>query len=293
MTWVKEMRIIGELSGIEIGDNVGTHIMGIINLSPGSFYQRSVKTTSLEIQSQLEKLIEEKADFIDVGAISTAPSFLYNEKDNISETTEIERLALFFNIYHGMGITIPISVDTQSAKTANYALSKGATIINDISGFKSDPRLPSVISDYNASAIVMACRKRPGDVFRISEIITELKNSLDLGLDADIERTKMVIDPGLGGWVPQRHIEDDYLIISNLLRFRRLNQCILLGISRKSFIGKVLKAAPEKRLWGSLAATSIAVLKGVHVIRTHDVKETKDACLVVDFLRRFNEKETS
>lgn len=287
------MHIIGELGGIKIGDNTDTRIMGVINLSPGSFYKKSVKITYSEIKMKLEKMIEEEADFIDIGAISTAPSYLYNQNDVISETTEIERLTRFFKAYNDIGESIPISVDTQSAKTANYALTQGATIINDISGFKSDPQLPSVISDHDASAIVMACRKIPGDVFKASEIIIELQNSINLGLNAEIKRTKIVIDPGLGGWVPQRQIEDDFSIISNLPSFRKLNQCILVGISRKSFIGKVIKANPEERLWGSLAATSIAVLKGVHIIRTHDVKETKDTCLIADFLRRIDEKETS
>ncbi|MFX0174057.1 MAG: dihydropteroate synthase [Candidatus Hodarchaeota archaeon] len=285
--------IKGKLGEKSVGDNESTRVMGVINLSPGSFFKGSVKTTILEIQLQLEKIVEEGADFIDVGAKSSAPNFIYDSKDEISESTERNRLSHFFNIYHDMGIDTPVSVDTQSAKIADFALSREATIINDISGFKSDPHLPSVISDHSASAIIMSCRNKPGDVFLIPEIIIELKKSLILGINAGIEKKRIVIDPGIGSWVPQRQIDNDYSIIANLLKLRKLKQCILIGISRKSFIGKILNVPPEKRLWGSLAATSIAVLNGVHVIRTHDVRETKDACIITDFIKKISEKETS
>ncbi|MFX0184111.1 MAG: dihydropteroate synthase [Candidatus Hodarchaeota archaeon] len=287
------MLIKGKLGEIPVGDTESTRVMGIINLSPGSFYKGSVKTTLSEIRLQLEKIVKEGADFVDVGAISSAPVFIYNDKDKISKSTELKRLSFFFKIFHEIGIDIPISVDTQSAKIADYALSKGATIINDISGFKSDSRLPSVISDHDASAIIMSCHHKPGDVFSIPDIKIELKKSLDLGINAGIKKDRIIIDPGIGGWVPHRQVEDDYLIINNLRKFRELKQCILLGISRKSFIGKILNVPPDKRLWGSLAATSIAVLNGVHVVRTHDVRETKDACIIVDFIKKVSEKETS
>jgi dihydropteroate synthase len=287
------MIIKGKLGEKSVGDNESTQVMAVINLSPGSFFKGSVKTTLSEIQLQLEKIVEEGADFIDVGAISSAPAFIYDSNDEISESTERNRLSHFFNIYHDIGIDIPVSVDTQSAKIADFALSREATIINDISGFKSDPHLPSVISDHSASAIIMSCRKKPGDVFLIPEIIFELKKSLILGINAGIEKKRIIIDPGIGSWVPQRQIEDDYSIIANLLKFRKLKQCILIGISRKSFIGKILNVPPEERLWGSLAATSIAVLNGVHIIRTHDVRETKDACIIADFIKKISEKETS
>ncbi|MFX0151812.1 MAG: dihydropteroate synthase [Candidatus Hodarchaeota archaeon] len=282
--------ILGEKS---VGDNESTRVMGVINLSPGSFFRGSVKTTVSEIRLQLEKIVEEGADFVDVGAISSAPSFIYDSKEKISESTEMKRISHFFNIYHEIGIDIPVSVDTQSAKIADFALSREATIINDISGFKSDPALPSVISDHSASAIIMSCHNNPGDVYLIPEIISELKKSLILGINAGIEKKRIIIDPGIGSWVPQRQIEDDYSIIANLLKLRKLKQCILIGISRKSFIGKILNVPPEERLWGSLAATSIAVLNGAHVVRTHDVRETKDVCIITEFIKRISEKETS
>ncbi|MFW9903090.1 MAG: dihydropteroate synthase [Candidatus Thorarchaeota archaeon] len=279
------MQIIGKLGPIEVGDNVGTRVMAVMNLSPSSFFKGSIKKSETEIQSHLENVINKGADFIDVGAISSAPTFLYEKREFISTNTEIDRFAFFFKVYKEINAEIPISIDTQSSKVAEYALSQGATIINDISGFKSDPKLVDVISKYSASGIVMACHQIPGDVFSIDDVLEELENSIQLGIDAGIEKSRIIIDPGLGGWVPQRQIENDYNLIKHLTKLRELKHCILVGISRKSFIGKVLNAPPEERLWGSLAATTVAILNGAHIIRTHDVKPTKDVCIITDYMK--------
>ncbi|MFX0084512.1 MAG: dihydropteroate synthase [Candidatus Hodarchaeota archaeon] len=290
------MEIKGKLGGITIGDNIKTRIMGVINLSPASFFKGSIKQSKKEIISQLLNMVESKADFIDIGAISSAPAFLYNQQENLSEHEEIMRLSKFFAIYKEIGPNIDISVDTQSSKVANYALANGATIINDISGFKADKILPRIISDYDASAIIMSCKKRPGDVFLVPDILRELEKSINLGNNAGITPYKIVIDPGLGGWVSERDAKDDFMIINQLQEFRKLNHCILVGISRKSFIGKILSVSPEqilppeKRLWGSLAATTIAVLKGAHIVRTHDVQATREVCIISDYMKKLDEK---
>lgn len=290
------MEIRGQLGGVMIGDYMKTRIMGVINLSPTSFFKGSIKQSKKEIGSQLLNMVEFKADFIDIGAISSAPVFLYKQQEKLSENEEIKRFSNFFAIYKEIGLNIDISVDTQSSKVANYALSNGATIINDISGFKTDSKLPRIISDYDASAVIMSCRKQPGDVFSISDMIRELKKSIKLGIKAGITSSKMVVDPGLGGWVPERKAKDDFMIINHLQEFRKLNHCILVGISRKSFIGKILSVSPEqslppeKRLWGSLAATTIAVLKGAHIVRTHDVYATKDICIITDYMKELDKK---
>ncbi|MFX1286170.1 MAG: dihydropteroate synthase [Promethearchaeota archaeon] len=284
------MLIKGRLGNIEVGDRVRTHLMAIINLSPSSFFKGSIKQSEDEIRFYLEHIIEGGADFIDIGAISSAPAFLYKGKEKVSESTEIDRLSYFFKVYNEMGLNIPISVDTQSSITAEYALSQGTTIINDISGFKSDPKLPYVVSEYSASAIVMACRRVPGDVFSIKEVLIELGNSIQLGVNAGIEKSRIIIDPGLGSWVTTRQTENDYKLIVNLAKLRELKHCILVGISRKSFIGKILNVPPEKRLWGSLAATTVAILNGAHIIRTHDIKATKDVCLITDYIKNFQKK---
>ncbi|WP_455464446.1 dihydropteroate synthase [Candidatus Hodarchaeum mangrovi] len=283
--------ITGNLGGVKIGDNVNPLIMGIINLSPTSFYKKSILHSREEIISHLIQMEKHKANFVDVGATSSAPTHLYENRASISLEREIEILKTFFDALKEINLKIPISIDTQSSKTADFALSHGASIINDISGFKYDSNMPSVISEYNASTIIMACMNNPGDVFNIEEIKLALKNSISLGIDANIDKNKIIIDPGIGGWIPERNHIHDCNILWNLPEFRCLNQGILVGISRKSFIGKILGVTPEYRLWGSLAATTIAILKGAHVIRTHDVQETRDVSLVSDFFKCRFEKE--
>ena len=168
------MEIKGKLGGIIIGDSVKTRIMGVINLSSTSFYKGSIMKTKKEIESKIQYMTDNKADFIDIGTISSAPAFLYEDYEESNEETEIKRLSKFFEIFNEMGSKIDISVDTQSSKVAEYALSHGASIINDITGFKADGNLPRVIADYNASTIVMSCKSNPGDVYLVKDIIIEL-----------------------------------------------------------------------------------------------------------------------
>ncbi len=278
--------INGELGGLKLGDNYDPIIIGVINLSPTSFYKGSVNENSDAIKNKINQLIKEGVDIIDVGAISSAPSFLYKESEVISVETEIKRLGTFFKAIEDINISVPISVDTQSHKTAQFALENGVTIINDISGLKVDTNMANTISNSNASVILMACRDRPGDVFKPLEIIVELEKSIELGVSAGIPRSNIIIDPGLGSWTSQRNEYDDYTIINQLEELRVMNQCILVGISRKSFIGAILEVPPEERLWGSLAATSIAIMNGAHTVRTHDVRATKDACLVANYIKK-------
>ncbi|MHA1214600.1 MAG: dihydropteroate synthase [Candidatus Hodarchaeales archaeon] len=278
------MNIKGKLGGVPIGSDYNTFIMGIINLSPTSFFKRSIFTHKKALSEQIISMIEAGADCIDVGALSTAPRHVYSTEEKFSDKVEIDRLKLFFEVMEDISENIPISVDTKSSKTAEFSLSRSATIINDISGFKSDPKLPSVIADHEASAVIMACKKTPGDVYELDDIKLALRESIAAGEKAEINTNNIVVDPGLGAWVPERNHLHDYHIIKHLEELSELNHCILVGISRKSFIGKILNAPPEKRLWGSLAATTIAILNGAHVIRTHDVIETKHIALVTDFI---------
>ncbi|MHA1236355.1 MAG: dihydropteroate synthase [Candidatus Hodarchaeales archaeon] len=286
MTINQKNIIKGELGGLKLGDNYDPIIIGVINLSPTSFYKGSVNENLDAIENSINQLIEEGVDIIDVGAISSAPSFLYKESEVKSTEMEIKRLIAFFKAIEDLNISVPISVDTQSHKTAQFALENGATIINDISGLKADTNMANTISNSNASVILMACRDQPGDVFKLLEIIVELEKSIKLGVSAGIPRSNIIIDPGLGSWISQRNEHDDYTIINQLDELRILNQCILVGISRKSFIGAILDVPPEKRLWGSLAATSIAIMRGAHTVRTHDVRATKDACLVANRIKK-------
>jgi dihydropteroate synthase len=160
----------------------------------------------------------------------------------------------------------------------------GAHIINDISGLKNDANMAKIISDFNAPAILMATKKFPGDCLTFSETKAALVESISLAEDSGIN--ELVIDPGVGRWIPEKTHECDLVLLNNFERFRTIGRPILVAVSRKSFIGSVLGIPePSGRLAGTLACTAIAVYKGAHVVRTHDVKETMDIVRMAEAVR--------
>jgi dihydropteroate synthase len=175
-------------------------------------------------------------------------------------------------------------VDTQRSKVAEAALNKGADAVNDVSGFKTDPKLPKVVAEYDAPAILMAAIEKPGDAQKISEVRESLKSSLQISRDAGIDPMKIIIDPGIGFGKPY---ESDLALIRELIRLKTLQKPIMVAVSRKSFIGQVLDLKnPEDRLTGSLAATALAVFNGANAIRTHDVKQTKETVKVAEAIAK-------
>ena len=181
-------------------------------------------------------------------------------------------------------VDAPISVDTQSAEVAELALEGGARMINDVSGFKTDPELARVVSESDCSAILMATKERPGDVRSVEEVKLALADSLKVCERHGIDPEKVVIDPGIGFG---KGAELDLRILSDLQELSDLNRPVCVGVSRKSFIGEILNLDdPADRLGGSLAATAIAVVNGASVVRTHDPEETLHAVRVAEAIRR-------
>lgn len=279
------MSIKTEISGIEIGDHTSVKVVGVVNLSQQSFYKQSITTKPDEVSRKVEKFIEEGAHIIDIGARSTAPG-----TRSISVEEELNRLLPSLKIILN-NFDIPISVDTQYASIAEKSLKIGATIINDVSGFRTDPDIMKTIVDYDAKTIIMATKEKPGDCIGIDNIIYELDKSIgdieNLGLRPD----KIIIDPGIGKWIPEKIYTYNLEIIDKLSEFRVLNKPILVAISRKSFIGDVLGYPdPKDRLMGTLACTSIAIYNGAHMVRTHDVKETLDIIKMSRAFRKYSKK---
>jgi len=272
------MKIKGKIANIPVGDDSRVIVVGVINVSPESFYKGSIVKSEKDLQKKAMKMIEEGVDIIDVGAMSTAPGV-----PQIPLSDERERMIFAIRILREI-VDIPISADTFRAKVAEAALKEGAAIINDVSGLKADERMAQIISEYNASTIVMAAEKKPGDVGSISKIRSALRKSLQIAVNAGISHESIIIDPGIGFG---KSVSEDLYILRNLSRLRFLCKPILVGVSRKSFIGKVLNLKdPDERLIGSLAATAIAVYNGAHLIRTHDVKETLQAVKIAEAIRR-------
>ena len=281
--------ISGMMGNLAVGDEYPVRLVGIVNLSTASFYKNSISNME-NLEINIRKMIEEGADCIDIGAQSTRPVQIYGGEGRVDEVTERDMIKKALIIVKDMLEQYPnveFSIDTVRSSVAEEGLKIGVRIINDISGFKKDEKMAKTISDFDASAVVMAAHKEPGDVYKIPDIINELKRSIEIGIENNISPEKIIIDPGVGSW-EARPYHYDFGIIKRLQEFRVLSKPIYVGISRKTSIGKVLNnAPPEDRLFGSIGATVVAVMNGAHVVRTHDVKPTLDAIRVSETIIRY------
>ena len=257
-----------------------TRFMGIINISPDSFYEQSRCNSTDEVLAKAEKMKREGADFLDIGAESSRPG-----SNPISEQEEIDKLIPVISSLVKI-IDIPISVDTYKPTVAKEALQAGAKIINDITGLQKYPEMADVISKFKAGVILMhmqgapiTMQKNPSYKNVIQEVKEFLEQSVKISKAAGIFSDQIAIDPGIGFGKDQKH---NLEILSKLEKFIELGNPILIGVSRKSFIGNILKLPPEGRLEGSLAASVIGVTKGASIVRTHDIKETRNAIKVTE-----------
>ncbi len=277
------------VGGLKVGDNYPVRIIGVINVSPESFYKQSIKVRREEIINEALEQLKEGASIIDIGGRSTAPYL----KTDIPLEEEARRAVQAVKALREAGIKALISIDTTSSKVAEEAINAGADIVNDISGLKKDPEMLDVIKEYEVPAIIAAYPTKTVEELDPVKAVTEaLSESLELAKLKDINIERLVIDPAIGFIRPKNmpwYIWDS-TVIGRLTELRPLNRPILVGVSRKSFLGAITgKENPEDRLPASLAATAIAVCNGAHLIRTHDVKETKDAVRVAEFIKKLRE----
>jgi dihydropteroate synthase len=268
--------------------------MGVINVSPESFYKGSVTTQIDAIRRCAESMVVDGAAIIDVGAMSTAPYL----STQISLEEEILRLESAVRVINDT-VHLPISVDTTRAEAAESAIKMGAKIINDVTGLKGDPQMAKIIAEYDVSTILMAHDSKDSRDDPITRIKAALAESLTLSHTAGIDDEKIVVDPGLGffrkegkgiGFSPTKDLPWyawDCTVIRELSKLRDLGRPLCVSASRKSFIGKILgHDRPEERLIGSLAAAAIATFNGAHLIRTHDVRESVEAVKMAENIRR-------
>ena len=260
---------------LEIGDNYPTIVMGVLNLSPESFYKGSVYENEKKIELGIKNMVNNGAVILDLGARSTAP---WSEKITIEE--EINRMESAMNtVCKIIPDNIILSIDTQYRSVAQRALEistkfKKKIIVNDVSCLKTDPGLADFVVENDLPIILMASQEVPGDLLTIDEIKHEFNKTIELLENRGYDGKKIILDPGIGRWVDKKTPEFDLKIIGNLDKLLPLNKPILVAVSRKSFIGAILNISePEKRLDGTLSATAIAIYKGAHIIRTHDVSQ--------------------
>jgi len=274
---------VNKLGTVSVGDSNPVRIMGILNTSPESFYKKSISITKQRIVDVVNKMEEEGADFIDVGGMSTAPYLSTMVPEKIEMTRIVNAVKTIQRITN-----LPISVDTCRAAVAKEALELGVDIINDVTGLKYDPSMPKIIEKYYPSLILCAYSKKIITGNQLLETRQLFKKSLEIAKSVKIPRTKIVLDPAIGFFrkkgknsfftkINSDWVKRDLLILENL-RSIKLNMPLLVSVSNKSFIGKILKKEnPSDRLAGSLAAEVVCVLNGANIIRTHNVAETKEA----------------
>jgi dihydropteroate synthase len=267
-----------DICGIKVGDRYPAHVMGVINLSPESFYEGSVVNSDSALEVAL-KMVEEGATFLDLGARST-----WRYAEIINRKEELERILPVIENLEG-NVDAVISVDTMFSDIAEEALKRGAQIINDVSGFTADPQMIEVVADYGCPAIVMASRKVPGDLLGMDSIIEALDSIIQAAEAGGVAPEKLILDPAIGRWIDEKLPIYDFETLDDFERLKIFEKPLLAALSRKSFIGEVLEKPANERLYGSLAATAIAVYKGAHIIRTHDVPETLDVVKLSGALR--------
>jgi len=265
-----------------------TAVMGIINLSPDSFYSRNTHTTSCDVFNAAEKMIHDGVHILDVGAESSRPG-----SRGISVKLELERLLPVITKLT-KEFNVPISVDTYKPEVASVVLQEGATVINDISGLRAGYKMANVISHHNAGVVLMHMKGTPEKMQKnpcyedvCAEVINFLSQRVELAEDAGINSCSIAIDPGIGFGKTLTHNID---LISNLDQLKVLGKQILLGVSRKSLIGDILNLEPAERLEGSIAAGIVGVINGANILRVHDVGPTVRAVRIANNLIKANLK---
>ncbi len=281
---------MNKLGPIHVGNSNPVRIMGILNTSPESFYKKSISIGKERIRDTVSRMEDEGADFIDVGGMSTAPYL----STMISEKTETSRIIKAVKIIQQTS-NLPISVDTSRATVAEEALELGVDIINDVSGLKYDPMMPKTIEKYCPSLVLCAYSKKTITGNQILKTKYLLKESLKIAKSANIPKSKIVLDPAIGFFrkagkgflftkINSDHVQRDLFILKNL-RSIKLDNPILVSVSNKSFIGKILKKKnPIDRIYGSIAAELVAIRNGADIIRTHNVDKTKNAMAIAQKL---------
>jgi dihydropteroate synthase len=260
--------------------------MGVLNATPDSFSDGGRFLSLESALAQAERMINEGADIIDIGGESTRPG-----SDFVSEQEEMDRVIPVIERLSSTTST-PISIDTTKAAVARAALSAGAEIVNDISGLRFEPQIANEAARTGAGLVLMHSRGTPKDMQQLppaenilDEVISGLHESVRVASERGVPRENIAIDPGIGFG---KTVEQNLELIAKLDQIARefTEFPILIGTSRKSFLGKLLGGVPaDQRLSSSLATVVAAVLNGAHIVRVHDVKPTIEALKIADATR--------
>jgi dihydropteroate synthase len=265
-----------------------TYIMGVLNVTPDSFSDGGKFATVDAAIEQAIQMVSSGVDIIDIGGESTKPG-----ATPVDEVTELARvIPVIEGIRQHPDIqSIPISIDTTKASVARSAIAAGADIINDVSGGQFDDRMFATVAQLDVPYVMMHMRGTPATMQKLTdyedvvgEILAFFETQIDRAVQAGIDRAKIILDPGIGF---AKQYQQSIEIIRHLDRFEILDLPLLVGVSRKSFIGKILdQPDPERRLWGTSAACCAAIARGTDILRVHDVAEMVDVSRVADAMFR-------
>ena len=261
-----------------------TLVMGIVNVTPDSFSDGG-KFFSPEVAiSHASKLITQGADIIDIGGESTRPG-----SEQVPESEELKRVIPVIEKIRIIYPTILISVDTTKASVAKHAVEAGADIINDVSGLSFDNNMIDIVESFNIPVVIMHMKGNPQNMQLnpeykdiVNEILEFFKMKIKIAIQSGINRSMIILDPGIGFG---KTVEHNFELLSRLNEFNVLELPIMIGPSRKSFIGITLDLPPEDRVEGTAAAVSAGVMNGASIVRVHDVKSMKRVVKIIDKVR--------
>ena len=282
---------------LELGER--TLIMGVINVTPDSFSDGGSFLAPEQAIAHATRLLEEGADILDIGGESTRPGARIAGEDaavkNKVLVSDEEELHRILPVIEGVLRQRPdaiLSVDTYKAEVARAAVGAGAEIVNDVSGFQWDPRMAATCGELECGVVMMHTRGTPGQwrnlplEANVSHVVEhDLANRIQVAFERGVQRSRIVLDPGFGFG---KNFEENYPLLARLDQLQRLGFPILAGTSRKSFIGRTAgkptghDLPPGERLFGSIAAMVISILKGAHIVRVHDVRAAAEAAAVAD-----------
>lgn len=258
--------------------------MGILNVTPDSFSDGGQFQEFDHAVAHGRRMADEGADIIDIGGESTRPG-----ADPITPEEEQRRILPVIRTL-ASETKLVLSVDTRNSDTARKAVEAGAHLINDVSGLRHDMNLVKVVAETGAGLLIMHSRATPKDMqedTHYADLLGEVRSFLDAALNqaiqAGVRREQIILDPGIGF---SKSAEQNYYLVKHLSEFTSLDRPILVGPSRKSFIGRILEKAPEERQWGNAAAIAAAILNGAHIVRVHEIAPMVDVCRVTDAIRQ-------
>ena len=270
-----------------------TYIMGVVNVTPDSFSGDGLGDDIEAALAQAERMIEAGADLIDVGGESTRPG-----SEPISVEEELGRVVPVIEAL-AQRADVPISVDTYRAEVAEEALTAGAHLVNDVWGLRMEPEIAELAARHQVPLVLMHNRSRPKDAAQtarlggrylgveyedlMADVIRELRNSISLAVEAGVEREKIIVDPGIGFG---KTVEQNLQLMANLAELKVLGRPILLGPSRKSFIGYTLDLPLDERVEGTAAAVAVGIANGADIVRVHDVKQMVRVARMTDAMVR-------